>query len=229
MSEDPSLLAPFAFLRQRLPDRRNIAEVNDFSGLDIDGQKSFHISLRHSAVPGGWSQTQTFPKSFQGRASFYTPPPHYHLLQDEHFRVLSGQGIWHLWDNKIVRVGAGGQISVPSRAYHWFENDTDSDEPLVVEYWYDKEYAEMEERFFKNTLGYLADCIRHGQNTSKVQMCVFAAWNLMPLAIIKLEALPHSIALVINTLLTAVVAFVGEFLMGYQRSYHEYYSKRKST
>lgn len=227
MFPSTKLPAPLAFLRQRLPERRSVAGEDRFSGLDIDGEESFHVTFSDRITFGRTSSTQTFPVNKHGHCSYYTPPPHYHLVQDEYFRVASGTGIWHLWDGQPARVTAGDRITIPMRELHWFENDPESDVPLVVEYWYDREYTQMEERFFRNTLGYLSDCIRKGESASKVQMCIFAAWNLMPLGIVTWRFLPHWIGLLLNTMLTAAVAFIGEFLMGYQKSYPEYYSAKK--
>lgn len=156
------------------------------------------------------------------QACLYTPPPHYHLLQAEHFLVLSGTGHWHLSKNRTIRLRAGDTISIPALAYHWFENAPDSDEPLEFGYWYTAEYTASEQRFFRNTIGYIADCKRAGLEVSVVQLCVFSLRNWIVIGVVNLGWAPNWVSLVVNTVLTVLVAGWGEFVLGYRASYEEY-------
>lgn len=171
--------------------------------------------------------TQTFPlkQAEHGfESSFYMPPPHYHLLQDEYFHVESGEGIWHLWGGKTVRLKKGDDIVVPQGKWHTFDIAPESKEPLCVSYRYDAEMAEMEERFFRNVLPYFADCRKAGRSPSVFQLMVFAMYNWMPIAVASVG--PEWFNLVLNTVLMVMIGCVGQFLLGYKPSYPEYYNEK---
>lgn len=82
-------------------------------------------------------------------------------------------GDWHLSQTRTLRLKAGDTISIPALAYHRFENAPDSAEPLTFGYWYMAEYTVAEQRFFRDRIGYIADCERAGPEVSVVQLCVF--------------------------------------------------------
>lgn len=221
--------APLGILRQTSPVRKPIAHDNPVTGPDLDGRESFAIEFTDAPVPKGQpSSVQTLPPSKQGQSSFYTPPPHYHLMQDEHFRVVSGSGIWHL-SNKSIRLQAGDTITIPAWKYHWFENARDSSEPLKVGYWYTREYTEMEEKFFRNTMGYIADCTRAGQQPSVVQLCIFSVRNWMVIGVVNWQFVPDWFNFLLNTLITFAFAIWGEFVLGYAASYEQYYQPPYKT
>ena len=95
---------------------------------------------------------QTVPvsnKTKDGSPSFMVPPAHFHLLQREEFYVESGRGFWY-YQGKKVLLKAGEGVTIPRCIGHWFENDPESNEPLVILYQYDPARWEMEERFFRN-------------------------------------------------------------------------------
>ena len=156
------------------------------------------------------------------QACLYTPPPHYHLLQAEHFLVLSGTGLWHLSKNRTTRLQASDRISIPALAYHWFENAPGSHKPLKFGYWYKAEYTALEQRFFRFTIGYIADCKRAGLEVSVVQLCVFSLGNWIVVGVVNWGWAPDWVGLVVNTVLTVFVAGWGEFVLGYRASYEEY-------
>lgn len=177
-----------------------------------------------------FSFKQVFPGRKAGLAhepSLFRPPPHYHWFQDEHFKVEAGRGIWYLWTGETVRLKKGDEIMVPMWKWHWFEADPDSEEPFSVLYGYNKEYTAMEARFFKNQFGYMNDCHRAGVNQSIFQLMVFCMHFWMPIAIISIG--PESFKFAVNSLLMLVIGSIGEFLLGYQVSYPEYYSEGKKT
>ena len=217
--------APLAFLHSRGPPRTTTKHQNPCV-LEDSQDRSFLIEFYTPKPPGAFFSKQVFPRKNDrrdGELSLFNPPAHYHLLQDEYFKVESGAGIWYLWGGKTVHLKKGDEIVVPALKWHRFEGAADSEEPFTVLYRYDREYAEMEERFFRNTFSYMEDCRKAGMEPSIFQMMVFCMHNWMPLALPVPG--PEWFSLVVNTILMVVVGCVGEFLLGYKASYPEYYSE----
>lgn len=214
--------APLSFMRQRLLRRTTTAHLKELSFLDFDGQKSFSINFFDRAKPNSPHSVQRFPPNSQGETSLFNPPGHYHLVQDEYFEVISGQGLWHLWDDTVVVLNTGEKYQVPARKYHWFQNNSNR-EPLIVGYWYDKEHPKMEEIFFRNTLSYMADCRNAGVPPSIFQVALFGLENLMVFGVIHSKFIPTFVEVMINTILCVLLACVGRYLLGYEKSYEEYY------
>jgi mannose-6-phosphate isomerase-like protein (cupin superfamily) len=216
--------APLFFLRGRSPTRTKIAGQNPVK-LSDTAQRSFQLGFYHHETAGvrAFFNRQAFPAHDSERHSEGTvwhPPPHYHLLQDEHFTIVSGGGTWHLW-NKSVHLTKGDVIVVPARAWHWFESDPSVEEPLEISVKYDAGYESMEERFFRNTFGYMADCREQGISPSVFQLMVFFMHNLMPPGI--KSPGPEWLNLLFNTVFMYVVGSIGQLLLGYRESYPEYY------
>ncbi|KAK7225358.1 hypothetical protein V2G26_013361 [Clonostachys chloroleuca] len=187
--------------------------------------RSFYVEFYHLETEGmrAFFNKQTYPTQDNKRHSEETvwhPPPHYHLLQDEYFTIVAGGGTWHLW-NKSVHLTKGDEIVVPARAWHWFESDPSVDEPLEIAVNYEAGYEAMEERFFRNTFGYVADCHEQGISPSIVQLMVFFMYNTMPPGI-KTPG-PEWLNMWFNTVFMYVVGSAGQFLLGYRASYPEYY------
>ena len=216
------VFAPLSLLRQRLPHRTTTAHLQTLPLLDFDGEKSFSITFPDHVLPNNPSAIQTLPPNNEGKTSLFNPPPHYHIVQDEYFRVISGQGVWHLWDDTDIVLATGQEIKVPAQKYHWFQNASDT-EPFVVGHWYDKERPVMEELFFRNTLSYFADCIDAGLQPSKFQLALFGWDDLLVFSIVHWKFLPTTFELVINIAICGIMAFIGRYLLGYERSYKEYY------
>lgn len=216
------VFAPLALLRQRLPHRTTTAHLTTLPFVDFNGEKSFSITFVDHVLPNSPSSIQTFPPNGQGRTSLFNPPAHYHILQDEYFRVISGQGIWHLWDDTDVVLAVGQEIRVPAQKYHWFQNASNT-EPLVVGYWYDKERPMKEELFFRNTLSYFADCLAVGMQPSKFQLALFGWDDLLVFSIVHSKFLPKAVEFISNLAICGIMAYVGRYLLGYERSYKEYY------
>lgn len=222
--------APLAFLRSRSPPRTTNKHQNPCILADSH-DRSFSIEFYTPTPPGAFFSKQVFPPNNSDRRdggpSLFNPPAHYHLLQDELFKVESGAGIWRLWGGRTVRLEKGDETVVPALRWHCFESAPESDEPLKVLYRYEREYAEMEECFFRNTFSYMADCRKAGMQPSIFQMTVFCMHNWMPLAV-QVPG-PEWLNLVVSTIIMLVVGFVGEFLLGYKASYPEYYSGNAKT
>ena len=197
--------APLAFLRGRGPPRTTTHHQNPCAFEDSQ-DRSFLIEY--------YKPTPEFPFSFK-----QVFPPR------EDGKVDAGRAIWYLWGGKTAHLKKGDEISVPMWKWHWFEADPDSEEPFSVLYRYDKEYTSMEERFFRNQLSYLSDCRRAGISQSMFQVMVFCMHNWMVLEIISIG--PDWFRFVPNTMLMVVLGSIGEFLLGYQASYPEYYSENE--
>lgn len=186
------------------------------------------FSLRFQWQASQFVNIHSFPVHNSGhhqKSTIYHPPPHYHIFADEYFHVSRGTGIWHLWD-RDVRLKEGDKIKVPARCWHWFEGEPSADAPLEVQVYYDKGQAEMEERFFRNVLGYLADCHRENLEPSILQLLIFFYYfDMTPgLRAVRWESL--------NFILNAAVTYIGTvigLLLGYKTTYPEYYHADKKT
>lgn len=215
-----------AFLRGASPARTHNAANNPV--VYEDGRSS--VTFR---TPGSdYLMTHVIPPASpaNGGASIITPPFHYHLHQDEFFRVQAGTGHFYLGvDPKPFAVlsssGAGPTTtSIPRGRYHRFENASPT-EALVVDVHLAPEAYEAEQRFFRNFFGYLNDCKRARQAPSPFQLFVFLASADTPLAV----PLPwEGLGKVVSRVLLATVAFWGKWVLGYRDSYVEYYEEGKS-
>ncbi|OAA67675.1 Cupin, RmlC-type [Cordyceps fumosorosea ARSEF 2679] len=221
------VLAPLFFLRARQPSRSANWDKPNLALPDTANRTfNVHFELRR----GLYVSTHSFPKhdataQEQDKDTLFFPPPHYHLFADEHFLVTRGAGTWHLWD-RDVRLKAGEKLYLPARAWHSFEGDRSAEAPLAVEVYFDKGHAHVEERFFRNILGYLSDCHREGIEPSVCQLLIFFHhFRMVPgLRVARWELLN----LVLNLVIMYVAAFLG-LLMGYEGSYDEYYREKKKT
>ncbi|OAA77643.1 Cupin, RmlC-type [Akanthomyces lecanii RCEF 1005] len=225
-------LAPLFFLRAGQPSRRSnwdqaIVALPDSANrtfeFHFEWQRGLFVNVQHFPAAA-------FPDAQQNKGdgekdTLYYPPPHYHLFADEYFLVTQGAGTWHLWD-RDVRLAAGDKVKVPARAWHWFEGDPSPDRPLATEIYFDKGDAVMEERFFRNVLGYLADCHREEVEPSICQLLLFFySFEMVPgLRIARWETLN----LVLNTAIMYVGSAIG-MLLGYRSSYDEYYKAQKKS
>lgn len=210
---------PLYFLRGQQPTRTSNWAKNPVF-LHDTLKRSFGLEFYYDGQD--FYNSQKYPPHDNQRhnePTLYHPPPHYHLFSDEYFYITSGAGTWHLW-NKSIQLSKGDSICVPTRTWHWFEGDASSEEPLTIAVKYDKGQAAMEERFFRNTLGYLADCRREGLGPSVFQLMIFFMYDEMTpgLRIVPFELLN----LLLNALLMYILGGVG-LLMGYRVSYPEYY------
>lgn len=163
-------------------------------------------------------------KRKNGSRSFMAPVSHIHLLQDELFRVASGEGDWYLRGEAAPRrLRAGDEIVIPRYKPHRFENAPGSTEPLVIEYNYATSMREMELRFFCNVFAYMDDCYQAGLDPSICQLCVFCTDAWMPIDL-GLPG-PEVINLIVGTLFLWVLAAIGYFVLGYKPTYDEYYQE----
>ncbi|KAK2596611.1 hypothetical protein QQS21_006287 [Conoideocrella luteorostrata] len=217
--------APLSFLRGRQSIRTSNWHNNPALILDT-GNRTFGLEFTYR--DGAFYNYQKYPahdNKLHPDQTLYHPPAHYHLFSDEHFYIASGAGTWYLWDKK-VHLSKGDSIVIPPRTWHWFEGDASTQDPLVIHVKYDKGKAAMEERFFRNTLGYLADCHRDRSSPSVFQMMVFFLGMEMAPGIKMIRS--ERLNLVLNTLFMYVFGGLG-LLMGYRFSYKEYYQPSKKT
>lgn len=162
--------------------------------------------------------------------SFFNPPlPHMHLFQTEEFIVEEGTGIWYQptaanpAHRRIVKKAGDPPIHLPKGTYHRFENASDT-EPLVVKFRVDPpgKNAVKEEQFFRNFFGYLDDCRQHGTQPSIFQLELLLHTIDGPLAIPCLG--PDSVKWWVSRMVMLFLGVViGEWVLGYKRTYPEYY------
>ncbi|KAH8170685.1 hypothetical protein LIA77_09466 [Sarocladium implicatum] len=211
-----------SFLRAAHPPKTNNAANNPISYDDGRSSVTF-------AEPGSeYIMTHRLPPpSTSHPPSIVVPPFHYHIYQDEFFRVQSGSGHFYRGTSPqpFATLSASGQrtASIKAGRYHRFENASSS-EDLVVDVHLTPESYEAEQRFFRNFFGYLDDCRRAGQTPSFFQLMVFLHDADTPLAVpVPWEALGK----VLSRLLLWGAAGWGRFVLGYGTSYAEYYEERK--
>lgn len=240
-----------SFLRGSSPARTNNAANNPIlyeggrSSVTFRGPGSDYI-MTHEIPPDS---------DANGGVSIITPPFHYHVHQNEFFRVTRGTGNFYMGlDPEPFAVLSAPSPSpssppassattttttnnndsskntarVPRGRYHRFENASRTD-PLVVDIHLSPEAYEDEQRFFRNFFGYLDDCKRAGTAPSVFQLLVFLHGADTPLAV-PVPALlgGEGVGRVLSRVVTAVVAFWGRWVLGYRTSYGEYYEEGKA-
>lgn len=210
------------FQPQQVP-RTNVASQNVIKYEDGRGVLEFFTPS------SPWLGRQVTPhdnKWKNGTPSFMAPISHFHLLQEEKFRVESGSGYW-IMGGKRIKLVQGEEIIIPRCVGHRFESTNEDNEPLVILWRYDAQYWEMEERFFRNALTYMDDCRQIGVEPSIFQLCVFLADCWMPGDIIPCPG-GHYVRCAVNAVFMWVMAAIG-LLLGYKRSYIEYYDPDMSN
>ena len=207
-----------SFLRAADPKRRNTSADNPIYYESETSWQKFH-------PPGSKYFTTHYIPS---KKSFFNPPPHLHLFQDEEFRVVKGRGIWRQPTNEVssqreVIKGEGESIFLAKGRFHQFENPSE-DEALEVEIalFPESSNAKVEERFFRNFFGYLEDCRAQGTAPSLFQLELFLSTVDGPLAI-PIPGPDWLKASVSKAAMLVLGVAVGEYLLGYKRSYPEYY------
>lgn len=177
------------------------------------------------------------PESKENGVSIITPPFHYHIYQDEFFRVQKGIGNFYRGlDTKPFAVlsapsssssdepGVKSTATIQAGRYHRFENASKT-EDLVVDIHLAPEAYESEQRFFRNFFGYLDDCKTAGLAPSFFQLLVFLHSADTPLAV----PLPwEGLGKVASRILLTVTALWGRWVLGYRDTYVEYYEEGKS-
>lgn len=231
-----------SFLRGAGPVRTNTAAHNPV--VYEDGRSS--LSFR---APGSeYCMTHVLPPTTAAHgASLLTPPLHYHIHQDEFFRVRRGVGHFYRGlaaapfavltggsssgsddddnNNKPSSTTSTNKAMVKAGRYHRFENASPT-EALVVDVHLAPEAYEAEQRFFRNFFGYLDDCRRARVAPSPFQLLVFLHAADTPLAV----PLPWSEALgrAASRVLLVVAAAWGRWALGYGDSYPEYYEQGRA-
>jgi mannose-6-phosphate isomerase-like protein (cupin superfamily) len=207
-----------SFLRGAQPARRNTATHNPVYYENNATWQEFH--------PVG---SEYFTTHHVGtNKSFFNPPTHLHLYQSEVFSVRQGSGHWYLPtattpEKRKTTLRIGDSIHLPKGKFHRWENASDT-EPLEVDIRIEPPTAPwgVEEDFFRNFFGYIEDCNRAGLKPSFFQVQLFVHVIEGPLAV----PIPGPDwlkwwASKLFCLVTGVI--IGEWLLGYKRSYPEYY------
>jgi hypothetical protein len=210
----------FSFLRGATPPRRHTANMATVEYEDGISSQTFH-----------GPQAPYFVSHYiPNNKSFFNPPMHMHLFQTEDFLVEQGTGIWYQptaanpAHRRIVKTAGDPPIHLPRGTYHRFENAADT-EPLVVHIRVDPagNNAVKEEQFFRNFFGYLEDCRTDRSQPSIFQLELFLHTIDGPLAIPCPG--PDSVKWWVSRIMMLLLGVVvGEWLLGYKRTYPEYYS-----
>ena len=192
--------------------RTNTASQSRLSYEDGQSFQEFHGSS------ADYLMTHTLPPSTT--KTFFAPPLHHHMYQVEYFRIVSGKGLFHL-SGKQITVEKDKVITIPVGAYHRFENGSTT-EPLVVDITLTPPERAKEERFFRNFFGYLEDCRKAKMEPSLFQLLRFLHAVDGPLA------LPVPAPVWVRhwidwAFMMVGGVMIGEWLLGYQESYKEYY------
>jgi mannose-6-phosphate isomerase-like protein (cupin superfamily) len=214
-----------SFLRSSGPARTQNAQNNP---ILYEGGKS---SVTFSGPGSKYIMTHRIPPTDEENGvSIIAPPFHYHIYQDEFFRVQSGKGNFYRGlDPKpfaVLSDDPDGQATASVKAgyFHRFENAT-HDRDLVVDIHLTPELYENEQQFFRNFFGYLDDCKAAGSAPSIFQLLVFLHSADTPLVIpIPWEFLGR----VVSRILLTTAAYWGRFVLGYKQTYPEYYDAKKS-
>lgn len=215
----------FSFLRGVGPIRTHNAANNP---IYYDGGRS---TVTFREPNSEYCMTHTIPPDTEEHGgSVLTPPPHYHIYQDEHFHVRKGVGNFYCGLGStpfaILTGGLGKQstTSIKAGRYHRFENASKT-EDLVVDIHLSPESYESEQRFFRNFFGYLDDCKKAKTAPSFFQLLVFLHSADTPLAV----PLPwEGLGRVASRILLTFTAFWGKWILGYRDTYLEYYEEGKS-
>jgi len=207
-----------SFLRTSVP-RTNTASQNPVYYEDGRSSQRFHNPSAAYMV------THTIPPTTaETGPSMFNPPTHFHMYQVEEFRVGSGQAQFWLEGVEHDR-SANEIIQIPIGTFHRFKNSSSS-EPLIIDFRLDEQVWAMEESFFRNFFGYLDDCRKAKQEPSIFQLLRFLYSVNGPLAVPCPG--PKWIGRQVSWLLAFVAGVVvGEWLLGYQASYPEYYQGKK--
>lgn len=209
-----------SILRAPTPPRRNTASLTTISYEDGKSSQTFYSP----------NEPYLMLHVISNNKSFLNPPLHLHLYQKEDFLVESGTGIWYQptaknpAQRRVVKTAGDPPISLPEGTCHRFENAS-ATEPLVVKIRVNPPAlnAVKEEQFFRNFFGYLDDCRVNGTEPSIFQLELFLCTADVPLAIPcpGPDAVKWWVSRIVMWILGVII---GEWMLGYKRSYPEYYS-----
>ncbi|KAH8891981.1 hypothetical protein GQ53DRAFT_794136 [Thozetella sp. PMI_491] len=210
-----------SFLRTSDPPKTRQAAMNP---VPFDSGRSSLAIIHEDAE--SWLRG-TLPPFSKEKPSIMQPPVHFHLYQDERFRIVSGrcnlfkdtlETPWKTLDKNDP--DGLKEAVVPKMTYHAFQNASTT-EQLVVDVSLTPGDFEREERFFRNFFGYQEDCIRAGKEPSPFQLMVFLKSVDTPLG--------FPIGFTGNILLQNFMTWWGTWVLGYKSCYPEYYEEKKQT
>lgn len=206
-----------SILRQNTP-RTTTAHLNPIQYEGGRSSQHFHDTSHRYMV------THVIPAiTAEHRPSIFNPPAHYHGTQTEDFEVMSGVARFYI-DGSPTVARKGDIVHIPMKAFHRFENISKKGEELVVSFRLDEQDFPTEESFFRNFFGYIDDTLRAGQQPSLFQLCLFLVTMKAPLALLGQKSTFIGRQMSWFVMVFAGI-FVGEWLLGYKRTYPEYYLK----
>ncbi|TXC02880.1 hypothetical protein FocTR4_00015072 [Fusarium oxysporum f. sp. cubense] len=191
-----------SFLRSSGPARTQNAQNNP---ILYEGGKS---SVTFSGPGSKYIMTHRIPPTDkENGVSIIAPPFHYHIYQDEFFRVQSGKGNFYRGlDPKpfaVLSDDPDGQVTASVKAgyFHRFENAAE-DRDLVVDIHLTPESYENEQQFFRNFFG------------ADTPLVIPIPWEFL--------------GRVVSRILLTTAAYWGRFVLGYKQTYPEYYDAKKT-
>ncbi|KAL8308836.1 hypothetical protein RB601_004269 [Gaeumannomyces tritici] len=205
-----------AWLSPRPSRRSNIAAEAEFTAV----HGSALIQSFNDADTGRWHVVEThYVGNKLARDGKSGPPLHIHIKQVEYFEVMQGVMAVDINGTQHRLTRESGRVTVPRGARHRFWVHPDSQEDLVFRFDTDPQDVDniFDERYLKNSLGYIADCGREGLVPSFPQLLlmnidhgtVFTPPFWLPIWM--LVAFHH-----------VVGYWIGGRILGYKSSYPEY-------
>ncbi|CUS15540.1 unnamed protein product [Tuber aestivum] len=184
-------------------------------------------SFPNSPKPSIIANRQFLPP-YSGPNTFGTPPYHYHLRQYETFTVESGSLLVTV-DEQKSEVRTGESVTVQPGQYHTFRNASESEDlQILIELpRLGGNVGMFEEKFLRNSFSYGMDCKRDGNvgEPSPWQMLLFL-WDAEIFLAFPIKGVPRKIQRGVSWIVMFVGGVViGERLLGYKRTYPEYYNE----
>lgn len=212
----------FSFLCPSLPPKTNTATSNFITYEDGASSVEFY------KAGSDYILQNVHPPFNKEHPSIMTPPPHYHLYQTEHFRIVSGSA--HIFRENMKTpwitlsensLDAPKTASIPKRVLHTIKNGSAVDK-LVLDVSLTPEDYEAEQKFFRNFFGYLDDCRKAGSPPSIFQLMVFLDAADTPIGL----PLPGLVGLTASRLFLVAMSWWGKWILGYKPTYPEYYTQK---
>ncbi|KAL7265971.1 hypothetical protein RUND412_011498 [Rhizina undulata] len=180
--------------------------------------------VRQTLPPAPSSNTPSTAKEIR-YPPVVLPPHHWHGHQTENFLVEKGVMKVTL-DGVTTYFTAGEEFVVDPEDYHYFINAS-SQESLQVVFSAFPANGGADEKFFRNIFSYQDDCRKRQASPSLPQMLLFMYDSDTCLAL-DIPLIPRLAQKALSRALNFVGGVViGELLLGYKRSYPEYYEEKR--
>ncbi|KDQ15472.1 hypothetical protein BOTBODRAFT_31796 [Botryobasidium botryosum FD-172 SS1] len=148
----------------------------------------------------------------------FTPPYHWHSVQEETFWVRKGTMLATLEGRERV-IPEGGSITIPMQAFHTFRNASDT-ERASIEIGLNPSTRAKDECFFRNAHSYLEDCKKANMQPNILQLLLMFHENNVIMALPGPKFIAKPLGVLMNWIGGVVL---GKWLMGYSHTYKEYF------